>query len=281
MNKLTDTYTLANGVEIPCVGFGTWQTPDGEIAVNAVAEALGCGYRHVDTAYGYRNEASVTEGIRRAGLDRKDVFITSKIWNNMRGYDKALVAFDKSMARLGIDYLDLYLIHWPANELYNPDWTELNLGTWKALTKLYKDGRIRAIGVSNFKPHHLRPLMETEVPPMVNQIEYHPGCLNPAFTGFCRENGVLIEAYSPLGTGRILDDPTLKAVAAAHGKSVAQVCIRWCLQHDVLPLPKSVTPARIAENARVFDFALTEEEMARIDALPETGGAWDPDTADF
>ena len=282
MKKLTDTYRLKNGVEIPCIGYGTWQTPSGEVALTAVGEALKVGYRHVDTAAAYKNEASVGEAIRRSGLSREDIFITSKVWNSCRGYEKTMAAFERTMAELGVDYLDLYLIHWPANSLQYSDPDALNLDTWRALTELYKAGRIRAIGVSNFKPHHLEPLMATEVPPMVNQIEMHPGHEQSETVEYCKRHGILVEAWSPLGEGRLLADPTLAAIGEKYGKSTAQVCIRWCLQMGVLPLPKTVTPARMQANADVFDFALSEEDMAEIAALSDYGfSGHDPDLADF
>ena len=282
MKNLTDTYKLKNGVEIPCIGYGTWQTPNGEAALTAVGEALKVGYRHIDTAAAYKNEASVGEAIRRSGLSREEIFITSKVWNSCRGYEKTMAAFERTVAELGVDYLDLYLIHWPANALQYSDPDALNLDTWRALTELYKAGRIRAIGVSNFKPHHLEPLMATEVPPMVNQIEMHPGHEQSDTVGYCKRHGILVEAWSPLGEGRLLADPTLAAIGEKYGKSTAQVCIRWCLQMGVLPLPKTVTPARMQANADVFDFALSEEDMAEIAALTDYGfSGHDPDLADF
>ncbi|MGM9521977.1 MAG: aldo/keto reductase [Oscillospiraceae bacterium] len=282
MNKLSDTFTLANGLGIPCVGFGTWQSPDGETAANAVETAIRAGYRHIDTAAIYGNEQSVGLGIRRSGVARDELFITSKVWNTSRGYGRTLAAFDKTLNDLGLEYLDLYLIHWPAVSAQFSNWQELNLGTWQAMIELHKAGRIRAIGVSNFKPHHLETLMGTSIKPMVNQIEFHPGQIQEETVAFCRENGILVEAWSPLGTGRMLSDPTLGEIAEGYNKSVAQLCIRWCLQNGVLPLPKSVTPSRIKENAEVFDFAISDEDMETINAMPYIGGSGnDPDKVDF
>ena len=282
MKSLTDAYVLSNGIKIPCVGFGTWQTPDGEVAVNSVLEALKAGYRHVDTAAAYHNEASVGEAIATCGINRSEIFVTSKLWNKERGYETTLAAFEKTMAELKLDYLDLYLIHWPANSKQFENWDEINLETWRAMTKLYKDGRIKAIGVSNFLPHHLESLMKTEVKPMVNQIEYHPGFMQEETVEYCNKNGILVEAWSPLGCGRMLSNETLKAIAAKYNKSVAQLCIRWCLQNEVLPLPKSVTPSRIVENANVFDFEISAEDMATINAMEYCGGSGhNPDTVDF
>ncbi len=282
MNALNDAYTLANGVKIPCVGFGTWQSAEGEVAYGAVRAALDAGYRHIDTAEGYGNEKSVGRAVRESGVPREEIFVTSKIKNPCRGYEKTLAAFDKTMEDLGFDVLDLLLIHWPASHHRFENWEEINLDTWKAMTELYKAGRVRAIGVSNFCPHHLRALMETEVKPMVDQIELHPGLMQEDTVSYCRENGVLVEAYSPLGTGRMLANETLADIAAKLGRSTAQVCIRWSIQHGILPLPKSVTPARIAENAKVFDFVIPDEDMAVIDALPNFGGSGlHPDTVNF
>ena len=182
--------------------------------------------------------------------------MTSKVWNTERGYEKTMQAFEKTLKDLGLSYLDLYLIHWPASKKQFENWEKINLETWKAMTELYKDGKIRAIGVSNFKPSHLEPLMQTEVKPMVDQIEFHPGLLQKETVSYCEANGILVEAWSPLGTGRMLGHPLLKEIAGNYGKSTAQICIHWCLQHDVLPLPKSVTLERIEENLKVFDFEI-------------------------
>ena len=282
MKQLSDSFVLSNGYAIPCVGFGTWQTPDGETAVSAVKMAIKKGYRHIDAAAIYGNEISVGQGIRESGIERSALFVTSKVWNDERGYQKTLNAFAKTLADLQLDYLDLYLIHWPASSSRYSNWEELNLETWRAITDLHKSGKIRAIGVSNFLPHHLAALMGTEVPPMVNQIEFHPGQMQHETVKFCRRNAILVEAWSPLGSGRLLANPLLSSIAAKYNKSVAQLCVRWCLQHEVLPLPKSVTPARIAENADVFDFSIAEDDMAAIDNMTHVGGSGlHPDHVDF
>lgn len=282
MKKLSDSFVLSNGYAIPCVGFGTWQTPDGETAVSAVKMAIKKGYRHIDAAAIYGNEISVGQGIRESGIERSALFVTSKVWNDERGYQKTLNAFATTLADLQLDYLDLYLIHWPASSSRYSNWEELNLETWRAITDLHKSGKIRAIGVSNFLPHHLAALMGTEVPPMVNQIEFHPGQMQHETVEFCRRNAILVEAWSPLGSGRLLANPLLSSIAAKNNKSVAQLCVRWCLQHEVLPLPKSVTPARIAENAEVFDFSIAEDDMAAIDNMTNVGGSGlHPDHVDF
>ncbi|MCC8097041.1 MAG: aldo/keto reductase [Eubacterium sp.] len=280
--SLNDSFTLNNGYKIPCVGFGTWQTPDGETAVTAVSEAIKDGYRHIDTAACYDNEVGVGKGIAASEIEREKLFVTSKVWNTERGYDKTLAAFEKTLSDLRLDYLDLYLIHWPASSSQFENWEEINLETWKAMTELYKAGKIKAIGVSNFLPHHLEALMRTEVPPMVHQIEYHPGLMQGETVDYCKKNNIVVEAWSPLGTGRMLKNETLKVIAEKYGKRAAQLCIKWCLQNGVIPLPKSITPSRIAENADIFDFTVSKEDMETINAMPYFGGSGlHPDEVDF
>lgn len=282
MKKLSDFYTLSNNVKIPCVGFGTWKAPDGETAVQAVKSAIQAGYRHIDTAAGYENEVSVGRGIRESGIPRGEIFVTSKVKNSERGYETTLAAFEKTLSDLGLDYLDLYLIHWPASFSRFDNWEQINLDTWRAMTELYKAGKIRSIGVSNFMPHHLKALMETEVAPMVNQIEFHPGQMQNETVDFCGKNNILVEAWSPLGSGRMLSNPTLSEIAAKYGKSVAQICVRWCLQNGTLPLPKSVTPSRIKENGDIFDFVIDGEDMERINSMEYCGGSGHhPDKVNF
>lgn len=285
MENLSKTLLLANGVSIPWVGFGTYKAADEE-AAGCVKAAMEAGYRHIDTAYFYGNEAGVGRGVAEAmalqGLKREDIFVTSKVWNTDRGYEKALAAFEKTMQNLRLEVLDLYLIHWPAAAHQYDNWEELNVSTWKALTELYKEGRVRAIGVSNFLPHHLKALMETEIKPMVNQIEYHPGFLQEETVRYCRENGILVEAWSPLGRGRVLNHPVLIELSEKYRKSTAQLCLRFCLQNGILPLPKSVNHERIRENGDIFDFEISSEDMERIHNLGEFGGSGqNPDRVDF
>lgn len=277
-----ETFSLANGVAIPCLGFGTWQMKEGPETVAAIQKALELGYRHIDTAAYYQNERSVGQAVRASGLPREAVFVTSKVWNTDRGYESTLRAFDRTMEKLGLDYLDLYLIHWPAAANRFDNWEDINGQTWRAMTELYQQGRVRAIGVSNFLPHHLEPLLKTEV-----AAYGEPGGVQPRLSAEANP-GLLPGPWHPgggvesLGSGRVLENATLQALGKQYGKSAAQICLRWCLEQGVLPLPKSVTPQRIQENTAIFDFALTPEDMARIAALPPFGGSGhDPDQIAF
>ena len=266
MKRLQDVFTLSNGVQIPCVGFGTYKMND-ENTTQAIENAIACGYRHIDTAVFYENEANVGEAIRRSGVAREKLFVTSKLWRTDRGYHNALRAFDKSLNELQLDYLDLYLIHWPAPKKDGEAWEQENLDTWQALTELYRAGKVRAIGVSNFLEHHLSALMQTPVLPMVNQIQVHPGWRQAQTVDFCKQHNILVEAWSPLGRGAVLQEPTLLLLSAKYGKTPAQLCVRWCLQKGILPLPKTVSKERMQENADVFDFTIAPEDMQAIDEI--------------
>jgi diketogulonate reductase-like aldo/keto reductase len=274
---------LNNGVLIPQPGFGTFLTPDGETAVNAVRCAIEQGYRHIDTAAVYGNEVSVGEGIRQGGVPREELFVTSKVWNTERGYETTLRAFDKTLKDLGLDYLDLYLIHWPANTLQFGDAAAgINQETWRALEKLYNEGMIRAIGLSNFMPHHLEAVLQkAEVMPAVDQIEYHPGFLQQECVDYCKEKGIVVEAWSPLGRGSVLFDELLMGLAEKYGSTVAQLVVRWVMQKGIVPLVKSITPSRIEENYQVFDFQIMDEDMALIDGMVSSRIGSDPDEATF
>ncbi len=283
MNSQKDTFRLANGVEIPCIGFGTWQTPEGETAVQAVRCAIEAGYIHIDTAQAYGNEASVGEAIRLSGVPREELFITTKLWNTKHSYDLTMSSFEESMDKLGLDYLDLFLIHWPNPIHFRDNWEQANAESWRAMEELVDAGRIRAIGVSNFLPHHLEALAKTaRIVPQVNQIRLCPGDTADETVAYCRDHQILVEAYSPLGTGRIFDVPEMQAMAKKYGRSIAQICVRWSLQRGYLPLPKSVTPSRIKENLKVFDFTLSDEDVRLIADLKGcVGYANDPDTTGF
>lgn len=283
MNNLNDTYTLSNGVNIPCVGFGTWQTPNGETATNSVLEAIKCGYRHIDTAACYGNEESVGKAIKLSGINREDLFVTSKLWNTDQGYESTLKAFNKTIKDLDLDYLDLYLIHWPVMKGHKEDWEKSICETWKAFEKLYSEGKIRAIGVSNFKPHHLKVIFENcNIKPMVNQIELHPSHNQDETVKFCRNNNILVEAWGPLSTGRIFKVKEMQDIADKYSKSIAQITLRWHIQNEILPLPKSVTPSRIKENSMIFDFELLKEDMELIQNLKGCEGSGiDPDNINF
>ncbi|MCF2647848.1 aldo/keto reductase [Niallia circulans] len=262
ISNLKSTTTLHNGVEMPWLGLGVFLVKDGEEVVNSVKAALEVGYRSIDTAAAYKNEEGVGKAIAESNVPREELFITTKVWNADQGYEATLAAFDVSMKKLGLDYLDLYLIHWPL-----PSQGKF-LDTWKALEQLYKDGRVRAIGVSNFKVHHLEEIIaNSEIVPMVNQVEYHPRFNQRELHDFCKKHGIQLEAWSPLMQGGLLEEPILVELAKKYNKSPAQIIIRWDIQTGVVTIPKSVKPHRIAENKDVFDFELSEEDMDKISAL--------------
>lgn len=276
-------YKLNSGYEIPALGFGTWQTPDGDVAEVSVRTALEAGYRHIDTAATYGNEVSVGEGIKNSGVSREDIFLTTKLWNDAHGYQLAKDALKESMDKLGVDYLDLYLIHWPNPKELRDNWAEANAEAWRAMEEAVEAGLVRSIGVSNFHPHHMEELLKTaKIVPAVNQIYISPSDQQEKLVAYNNEHGILSQAYSPLGTGTILTDSELLAIATKYAKTPAQVAIRWSLQKGFNPLPKSVTPSRIVENFNVFDFELSREDMKTIDGLKGIGKeALDPDNLDF
>ncbi|UYY97743.1 aldo/keto reductase [Peribacillus frigoritolerans] len=279
VKNLQDTTTLHNGVKMPWFGLGVFKVEEGPELVNAVKVAIKHGYRSIDTAAIYENEEGVGQGIREglkeAGISREDLFVTSKVWNADLGYESTIAAYEKSLQKLGLEYLDLYLIHWPVEGKYKE--------AWRALETLYKEGKVKAIGVSNFQIHHLKDLMEdAEVKPMVNQVECHPRLTQKEVQAFCKEQGIQLEAWSPLMQGELLDNEVLQAIATKHDKSVAQVILRWDLQNGIVTIPKSTKEHRIVENSTVFDFELTEEEMNEIDGLNQNHRVGpDPDNFDF
>ncbi|MBQ9715462.1 MAG: aldo/keto reductase [Clostridia bacterium] len=282
MKSLNDCFVLNNGVRLPCIGFGTYKAQEGQTTVDAIKTALQVGYRHVDTASFYQNEVSVGKAIKQSGIDRKDIFVTTKLWTNERGYRQAKQALEDSLNRLELDYIDMQLIHWPASPNKQDDWIIVNLATWQAMQEGVEQGKIRAIGVSNFLKHHLQALVKSDVIPAVNQIEYHPGLNQSETIDFCKKYGVQIQAWSPLARGRLNDHPLLNQIAQKYGKSVQQICIKWCLQNGVNPLPKSVTPQRIKQNAEVFDFVLSDDDMLAITNMPPcAAGGRHPDEVDF
>lgn len=276
MKKITDlqgSFELHNGVQMPYFGLGVYQSEDGREVINAVKGALNHGYRHIDTAAIYHNEEGVGTGIRESNVDRKDVFLTSKVWNNDQGYDATLKAFDASLDRLGTDYLDLYLVHWPKGEI--------SKDTWKALERLYQEKRVRAIGVSNFLQHHLEDLLTSaEIVPMVNQMEFHPYLVQQDLIDFCNSKGIQYEAWSPLMQGNIFDLDIMKDLASKYNKTIAQIVLRWDLQKGVVTIPKSSKEKRIIANSDLFDFELSEEDVQLLDGL-EKGKRFGPDPDNF
>lgn len=279
IQHVQDTVTLHNGVKMPGFGLGVFKVEEGDQLVQAIKSAVKHGYRSIDTAAIYDNERSVGQGIREAiaehNISREDLFITSKVWNADLGYDSTIAAFETSLEKKGLDYLDLYLIHWPVKGKYHE--------AWKALETLYRKGRVRAIGVSNFQIHHLQDLMSGGgIKPMVNQVEFHPRLTQQELRQFCKEQGIQLEAWSPLMQGQQLDNPVLTDIAAKYGKSVAQIILRWDLQHGAVTIPKSVHEHRIVENAAIFDFELISDDVARIDGLNQNLRVGpDPDNFDF
>lgn len=277
--NLQDTITLANGVKIPWLGLGVFKVKEGSEVVDAVRTAIKYGYRSIDTAAIYGNEEGVgqgiKEGLQEAGIAREDLFVTSKVWNADQGYDSTLEAYQTSLKKLDLDYLDLYLIHWPVKGKYKD--------TWRALERIYHEGRVRAIGVSNFHVHHLKDVFQdSTIKPMINQVEFHPRLIQKELRAFCKEQGIQFEAWSPLMQGKLLDNPTLQGIADKYGKSIAQVIIRWDLQNDVVTIPKSIKEHRIIENSNVFDFELTKEDLEQIDALNQNQRVGsDPDNFNF
>lgn len=279
VNNSQDTTTLHNGVKMPMLGLGVFQVEEGAELENAVKTAIQHGYRSIDTAAIYGNEEGVGRGIRQGleltGLSREDIFVTSKVWNANQGYESTIAAYETSLSKLGLEYLDLYLIHWPVAGKF----TE----TWRALETLYKEGRVKAIGVSNFLVHQLEEVMkDAEIKPMVNQMEHHPRLIQKELQAFCKENGIQFEAWSPLMQGKLLDNVELTEIGAKYGKSVAQVILRWNLQNGIVTIPKSTKEHRIIENASLFDFELTKEDMERINGLDQHVRVGpDPDNFDF
>ena len=275
ITSIKDGTRLDNGVEMPWLGLGVFKMDDGQEVEQAVGCALEIGYRSIDTASIYGNERGVGKAIRASGIPREDIFLTTKVWNEDQRRKRTLAAFEESLERLGTEYVDLYLIHWPVAGCY--------VETWRAMEKIYQSGRAKAIGVSNFLVHHLDDLLgNCQVVPSVNQVEFHPLLVQPALLGFCQTHKIQVEAWSPLMRGQIVTEQAVQEMAANHRRTPAQIILRWDLQHEVVTIPKSTNPARIAENMQVFDFELSEADMKALDALDEgTRIGPDPDNFDF
>jgi len=273
--SLDSTVALHGNVDIPLLGFGTFKIKDGRDIEQAVATALDLGYRHIDTAMLYRNEGGIGRAITASGINRSEISVTSKVWNSDQGYESTIAAINASLERLGMDYVDLYLVHWPKPE-HTAD-------TWRAMEEIQVSGKARAIGVSNFLTHHLDQLLEhAAVAPSINQIEFHPHLQSPELVDYCHMQGIVIEAWRPLKNGQIVDDPELLAIADAHGVTVPQVVLRWMLQRGVVTIPKSATPSRIAENADLYGFELTADEMAGLNDMDRDDRVGDhPDHIEF
>ena len=264
-------YQLNNGNKIPAIGFGTYKAQEDE-GIAAVKKAIETGYRLIDTAAKYENEEAVGKAIKQSGIAREELMITTKLWRENLGYESTKKAFETSLAKLDLDYIDLYLIHWPANAKNYENWQKANNDSWRAMEELVKEGKIKNIGVSNFWPEHLEPLLEAaEIEPVINQIEFHPGYWQPELTRYCKEKNILVEAWSPLARGKVFESEEIKAIAKKYNKSVAQICLRWILEHNALVIPKSSTPERIEDNFDIFDFQLNAEDIKTIDNLPQMG----------
>ncbi|NNL08315.1 MAG: aldo/keto reductase [Croceitalea sp.] len=276
MKKITNlkgTFTLNNGVKMPYFGLGVYLSEDGQEVINAVKWALEMGYRHIDTAAVYKNEEGVGQGIKESQVPREDIFVVSKVWNSDQGYENTLRAFDASLERLGLEYLDLYLIHWPVANKYKD--------TWRAMERLYNEKRIRAIGVSNFMQHHLEDLLTTaKVVPAVNQMEFHPYLVQQDLLDFCIAKGIQYEAWSPMMQGKIFDMEEFKTLAKKYNKSIAQIVLRWDLQKGVITIPKSSKKERIKSNADIFDFELSKEDIHLLDQMHK-GRRFGPDPDNF
>lgn len=271
--------TLRNGMMIPQIGMGTWQINDRELMSKLIVKAFDEGYRLIDTAAAYSNEIAIAKAIAENELDRNALFLSDKVWNTSRSYDAVQQACRKSLKKLKTDYLDMYLIHWPASMKLHSDWAEINADTWRGMEKLYSDGLVKIIGVCNFKRHHLEELKKTAcVMPFVNQIEFHPGMNQDEILKYCDLNGICVEASSPLGNGQILQNQDLKRIANLKNKTVAQICLRWEIQKGLVAIPKTINLDRLHQNLDVFHFNLTKEEMMTIDNISYCGGiGLDPD----
>lgn len=279
MKQMYDCFELNNGVKIPCLGYGTYKAANNESA-DIIAMAIEAGYRFFDTASFYETESFLAEAIARSGLKREEFFITSKVWKSEMGYEQTLHAFSRTLNNLSTDYLDLYLIHWPRYELKTDTWKQVCIDTWKALEKLYKDGKVKAIGLSNFLPHHIDLILENcEIKPMVNQLEFHPGYTQEAAVNYCKQHNILVQAWSPLGRMRVMNHPLIIELSKKYNVSPARICLRYALQKGINSIPKSSSMERMKDNQNIFNFEITLEDMHRLDTLPQTG--WSGEHPDF
>lgn len=263
-----EEYILNNNVKIPQIGFGT-SLVEGKECIDNIKDALKIGYRHIDTASVYKNEKEIGKAIKESNILREEIFITSKVWKDSMGYENTMKSFNQTLEDLGVEYIDLFLIHWPCNKDKS-----INIETWKALEDLYISGKVKAIGLSNFLKHHLEWILEAcEIKPMVDQIEYHPGLTRTETVSFCKENNIIVEAWAPLGKGKMLQNEDLVRIASKYGKSVAQICIKWCVQNGIIPLPKSSNIERMKQNLDIFDFEISKEDMDFINGMQFFAGS--------
>lgn len=278
--KSEKSYILNNGVEIPAIAFGTYKAADGKSA-DVIRAAIGAGYRYFDTASFYGTETYLAEAIRESGIPREEFFIASKLWKDEMGYENVKSAFERTLDNLETDYLDLYLIHWPLPEPGYKEWRQLDKETWKAMEELYEAGKIRAIGLSNFLPHHIENILEDcTVKPAVDQIEYHPGYSQEAAVNYCQERGILVQAWSPVGRRRVLEEPLVKELAVKYGVSPAQICLKFAVQRGIVPLPKSSSEERMKENLDLYSFDLEQDDIWRLTTMPQAGWSGEhPDRA--
>lgn len=278
MNTNNNCFTLYNGVTIPCIGYGTYKAADTN-SCDIIETAAKAGYRFFDTASFYGTETFLAEALKHVGLPRNEVFITSKVWKAEMGYNETLEAFERTLKNLDTDYLDLYLIHWPRYTL-DGEWKQTCIDTWKAMEELYEAGRVRAIGLSNFLPHHMDVILDNcNIKPMVNQLEVHPGYTQEAAIRYCQERDILVQAWSPLGRQRVLEEPLLIELAAKYDVTPAQICLRFLLQRGINPIPKASSLERMCNNMDIFDFSITTEDMHRLNTLPQTG--WSGEHPDY